>query len=47
MSQVFWRVLLDPEQDLWRVGDQGRKLKDADVTILRIMLSRCETGTSK
>ena len=30
MSQVFWRVLLDPEQDLWRVGDQGRKLKNAD-----------------
>ena len=30
MLQVFWRVLLDPEQDLWRVGDQGRKLKNAD-----------------
>ena len=30
MSQVFWRVVLDPEQDLWRVGDQGRKLRDAD-----------------
>ena len=22
--------MLDPEQDLWRVGDQGRKLRDAD-----------------